>query len=66
MKPVQDIEYSGTVVAADQAASDAVSSTPVVVGVVSVIVIGGVAWIVLHFGPGIDGIRGVVRGLLRR
>lgn len=66
LKPVQDIEYSGVVVAADQVASDAVESTPVIVGVASVILIGGVALLVLHFGPGVSGIRGIARLVLRR
>jgi hypothetical protein len=66
MKPVQDIEYSGTVVAADQAASDAVSATPVVL-VVALVVAGTFAMVVfLHFGPGVSGIRGIARTILRR
>ncbi|WP_426938573.1 hypothetical protein ACQCSV_13520 [Pseudarthrobacter sp. S3] len=47
-------------------ASSASDNTPVIVGVASVIVLGGVAWMVLHFGPGINGIRGIARGVLRR
>jgi hypothetical protein len=66
LKPVQDIEYSGTIVASDQVSTnDAVDSTPVVLFVN--LVAGAVALVViLHFGPGIAGIRGMVRTILRR
>lgn len=47
-------------------ASSASDSTPVIIGVASLIVIGGVLWMVLHAGPGVAGIRGLARGLLRR
>lgn len=41
-------------------------NTPVIIAVASVIVLGGIVWLVLQFGPGIIGIRGIVRGLIRR
>jgi hypothetical protein len=68
MKPVQDIEYNGVVVAAaDQVESDAVGSTPVVLFVALVVAAGSVAMVVfLRFGPGISGIRGIARTILRR
>lgn len=47
-------------------ASNVSDSTPVIVAIASVIVLGGVVWLVLHSGPGVAGIRGIARGLLRR
>lgn len=66
-KPVQDIEDSGTIVAAaDQVSSDAVDSTPIVL-FVTLVVAGTFALVViLRFGPGISGVRGMVRIIMRR
>jgi hypothetical protein len=65
MKPVQDIKDSGTIVAADQVSSDAPDSTPVVL-FVALVVAGTVAMVViLRFGPGISGVRGMARTILR-
>ncbi|MDQ0000467.1 hypothetical protein [Pseudarthrobacter sulfonivorans] len=61
-----DIENSGIIVAASETKSDAVVSTPVVL-FVALVVAGTLAMvIILRFGPGIAGIRGTARGLLRR
>jgi hypothetical protein len=63
----EQVEAKGGPVAADVSpASSASDNTPIIIGVASVIVIGGVVWLVLHTGPGVAGIRGIARGLLRR
>ncbi len=65
---IEPVEAHGDPVAIEAApTSSASNNTPVIiVGVASVIVLGGVAWLVLHFGPGVSGIRGIARGLIRR
>ncbi|MET3705879.1 outer membrane receptor protein involved in Fe transport [Arthrobacter sp. UYEF6] len=63
----EQVEAQGDPVAIPAApASSTTDNTPFIVGIASFIVIGGIVWMVLQFGPGVAGIRGVVRGLIRR
>jgi hypothetical protein len=65
--PVQDVPDSGDMTAVNQVSDAAADSTPVIVTAAIAGIAGSVALVVfLHFGPGISGIRGMVRGIFIR